>query len=313
MKRFLSTTAVALVVATSSFAEGHSTGFGAMTEKTQADFFASDLIGMRIYNSETEVDASAPVADGAEQEWDDIGEINDLIVSPEGEVQAVILGVGGFLGMGERDVSISMDAIKILNEEGDAGDRFLVVTTSKEMLEQSPEFDRRLMDDEAKAEMNEAEAEVEGASNEANAELNEAEAEANAEMNEAEAEMKTEDHAMTSDSERPMLERPAVEREGYANMDAAAIEELTAEDLEGSYVYGANDETVGEIDSIVLTDDGKVEKVVINVGGFLGLGEKPVAVTFDELQVLRNVDGDETRIYIDSTQEALEAQPEYEG
>jgi len=40
--------------------------------------------------------------------------------------------------MGERDVSVNMDEIRIVTEEGDMGDRFLVVTTSKEMLEQAP-------------------------------------------------------------------------------------------------------------------------------------------------------------------------------
>ena len=60
----------------------------------------------------------------------------------EGKVSAVILGVGGFLGIGERDVSVSMDAITVLNEEGDSDDRFLVVKTSKEELENAPVFER---------------------------------------------------------------------------------------------------------------------------------------------------------------------------
>ncbi|TMM51597.1 PRC-barrel domain-containing protein [Sulfitobacter sabulilitoris] len=278
MKRFLSTTALAIVVATSAHAAGHSNGIGAMTQMESSDFFASDLIGMRIYNSEVELDAMAPVADGAELEWDDIGEINDLIVSPEGEVKAVILGVGGFLGLGERDVAISMDSIKIMTEEGDAGDRFLVVTTSKEMLEAAPAFERDMNDSAAMEQSSEAT-----------------------------------ETAMSDSADRTMLTPPTVERDGYAELDRAKIDALTAEELQGSYVYGPDDETVGEIDSLVLNDGGMIEKVVINVGGFLGLGEKQVAVTFPELRVLRNVEGDDTRIYIDSTEEALEALPEYEG
>ena len=43
------------------------------------------------------------------------------------------------------------------------------------------------------------------------------------------------------------------------------------------------------------------------------MGEKPVAVTWDELQVLKQSDGDDFRIYIDSNKEALEALPEYQG
>jgi len=69
---------------------------------------------------------------------------------------------------------------------------------------------------------------------------------------------------------------------------------------------------VGEIGELLLAEDGKIESAVINVGGFLGMGEKPVAVTFEELQLLRNEDG-ELRVYIDATKENLEAQPEYQG
>ena len=83
MKRFLSTTAIVLTMTGAAFAEAHSEGFGNVAVE-QTDFLASDLIGMRIYNSEAEVDAATPVANGAEQEWDDIGEINDIIVSKDG-------------------------------------------------------------------------------------------------------------------------------------------------------------------------------------------------------------------------------------
>ncbi len=109
-----------------------------------------------------------------------------------------------------------------------------------------------------------------------------------------------------------MLNRPAVTREGYTEVDMATATQLTVENLEGATVYGANDETVGDIDSLVVGDDGKIQQVVVNVGGFLGMGAKSVAVTFDELQILTNEAGDEYRIYIDSTKEALKAQPEYE-
>jgi len=368
MKRFLSTTAIVLTMTGAAFADAHSEGFGNVAVE-QTDFLASDLIGMRIYNSEAEVEADATLAADAEKEWDDIGEINDIIVTKDGDVSAVILGIGGFLGMGERDVSISMDKIKILSDED--GERFLVVNTSKEMLEQAPEFERPMMDgdamngdaamndDEAMNETddnvtivtknaeneteemandveaeteemaqdaenaaenieaeteemaNEVEAESEEMAQEAETMMENAEAETEEAVNEAEANTTV----ITGDEtvERELLPRPAVEREGYAAAEADMIEQMSADDLEGSYVYGANDETVGEIDTLLLGDNGKIDRVVINVGGFLGLGEKPVAVTFDELQVLQNVEGDDVRIYIDSTEERLESQPEYQG
>lgn len=347
MKRILGTTAIILSLTGPAFADAHAAGFGTVTAQ-ETDFFASDLIGMRIYNSETEVEANSTIAADGEKEWDDIGEINDVLLDSEGNVKAVILGIGGFLGMGERDVSVNMDEIRIVTEEGDSDDRFLVVNTSKEMLEKAPAFER--MDDEAdmeteanmdaNADMNadtdmaatdmNAEAEVdtetemeadaeameadaEALANEAEMEAEEAAAETEQAVDEATTEMAEGANELEQDMERPMLTAPAVEREGYANATTDEVAALTAEDLEGSYVYGANDETVGEIGALVMGDDGEVGQVVINVGGFLGIGEKPVAVTWDELQIMKNAEGDDFRIYIDSSEEALEAQPEYQG
>ena len=83
------------------------------------------------------------------------------------------------------------------------------------------------------------------------------------------------------------MTRPAFEREGYMTAD---YESLTAEQLEGATVYDANDERVGEIKELVLSQDGKIEQAVVDVGGFLGMGEHSVAMSFEELQVMTNED-----------------------
>ncbi|KAJ02798.1 PRC-barrel domain-containing protein [Sulfitobacter mediterraneus] len=324
MKRFLTTTAVALTLSSAAFAGSHS-GMITTVEAEKSDFFASDLIGMRIYNSETDIDPMTPLADGAEREWDDIGEINDIIISESGDVRAVILGVGGFLGLGERDVSVSMDDIKVLREAGDSDDRFLVVTTSKEMLEKAPAFEREMeqaannikAETHAMAETVEAEAtdlkqDLVASANDA-AEGVEIRIDEVAQETEAEAEQLTAEADAAIDA--PVLGRPMVERDGFEPMDieVARADPLTAEKIQGAAVMGQNDESVGEIDALVLTDKGEVAEVVINVGGFLGLGEKPVAVPFEQLQILRDVDGDDLRIYIDANEAALKAKPEYKG
>ncbi len=43
---------------------------------------------------------------------EDIGDISDVLVNQEGEVIAVLVGVGGFLGIGEKDVAVSMSALE---------------------------------------------------------------------------------------------------------------------------------------------------------------------------------------------------------
>lgn len=46
-------------------------------------------------------------------EGESIGEINDVLVSQDGSVNAVVIGVGGFLGIGEKDVAIDMSALEL--------------------------------------------------------------------------------------------------------------------------------------------------------------------------------------------------------
>ena len=60
---------------------------------------------------------------------------------------------------------------------------------------------------------------------------------------------------------------------------------MMASDLRGTRVYGANDENVGEINDVVLTTQGELAAVVVGVGGFLGIGEKNVAIPFSELEI----------------------------
>ncbi|MEO9780978.1 MAG: PRC-barrel domain-containing protein [Sedimentitalea sp.] len=261
MKTLMTTTAVCLTMATSALADDHMTGFMDYSV-TSNDLLASEFIGMRVYSAEKDVDVMANMAPDAQTEWDDIGEINELVISPEGNVIAVIVGVGGFLGLGEKDVAMDMKQIHIMREDDDADDIFLVVKSSSEALKEAPSFERN-MD-------------------------------------------KTE---MDAKPERSMLMAPDVKREGYAKTERS---ELTTEMLTGARVYGVDNEDVGEIHSLLLDDNGAIDRAIIDVGGFLGMGEKPVAVTFDELTILRKDGGDDVQVYIDSSQEALKAQPTYE-
>jgi hypothetical protein len=113
-----------------------------------------------------------------------------------------------------------------------------------------------------------------------------------------------------TDENRTRLVRPEINREGYK---AAEVAELTADKLEGARVYGPKDEDVGEVNRIILDNNGQVQRIVLDVGGFLGLGERQIAVTPDELNIVRTADGSEFRVYIDADQATLKAQPEYKG
>lgn len=258
------TTAACLTMATSAFADGPMANFLDYSV-ADSDFLASELIGMRVYNSEDDVDPTANLTADAQAEWDDIGEINELVISTDGTVRAVIVGVGGFLGLGEKDVAMEMEQIHVMREADDADDVFLVIKSSSAALEAAPSFS---------------------------------------------GSMKTADMDAETGSKRTMLMPPDIKRDGYAKTERS---ELTAEMLTGARVYGVGDEDVGEIRALLLDDKGAIDRAIIDVGGFLGIGEKPVAVTFDELTILRKDGGDDVQVYIDASQDALEAQPTYKN
>jgi hypothetical protein len=70
-----------------------------------------------------------------------IGDINDLLIEKDGKVNAVIIGVGGFLGAGEKNVAVPFSTLKLTDKNGK---RYLVMDTTKEALDKAPgyTFDR---------------------------------------------------------------------------------------------------------------------------------------------------------------------------
>ena len=102
---------------------------------------------------------------------------------------------------------------------------------------------------------------------------------------------------------------PSVERDGYT---AVPMEDLRAEMLQGMRVYGTNDENVGDVATVIVTPEGAVQGLVLNVGGFLGLGERQVQVPADMVTILSDGNAD-TRVYVDATEDRIKDLPEYDG
>ncbi len=63
---------------------------------------ASKVIGVNVYNEQNEK----------------VGDISDVIIDSGGRVDGAVIGVGGFLGMGEHNIMVSMDKLKFSNEAG---------------------------------------------------------------------------------------------------------------------------------------------------------------------------------------------------
>jgi len=66
-----------------------------------------------------------------------IGEVSDVLLSKNGQVRAVILSVGGFLGLGGKYVSVPFNALQVTEKNGK---RYLVMDTTKEALTSAPGY-----------------------------------------------------------------------------------------------------------------------------------------------------------------------------
>ncbi|WP_209427881.1 PRC-barrel domain-containing protein [Pararhodobacter sp. SW119] len=93
--------------------------------------------------------------------------------------------------------------------------------------------------------------------------------------------------------------------------DRAEVRDLKTSDLEGATVYGRDDETIGSVSALKLGSDGQPTEAVIDVGGFLGIGAHSVLLPFNQLTVLRQTDGADLRVHLDTTKDKLKAMPHY--
>lgn len=273
MTRFLTTTATAIALCAPAFADNNMGAFSDKAFDPAVNIYASDMIGMYVYA--TEADIQNTVGEGGETEWDNIGDINEIVLNRDGTVEAVIVGVGGFLGMGEKDVAVDMSQIKFVSDGEDADEYFLVVNASAVGVEEAPVYERY------------------------NVSWND---------NAGNDNMHEHNDAANEVIKRGIMNVPTLDREGYAT---ANYDDLNTEDLTGARVYGINDEDIGEISELLLTDEGKLDRAVVDVGGFLGMGEHSVALPMDKVQIMRSEDGDEFRVYVDNTEDALKKLPEY--
>jgi sporulation protein YlmC with PRC-barrel domain len=93
-----------------------------LSSERPAVYKASEVIGMKVHNRQAE----------------SIGEIEDIVVEPlRGDIRYAVVGVGGFLGIGERYIAVPWPALSY-----DASKKELILDVTKEQVEAAPGFDK---------------------------------------------------------------------------------------------------------------------------------------------------------------------------
>lgn len=99
--------------------------------QNDGDWFASTMIGETVTNAKNE----------------SVGDINDVIIGKDGKVIGAIIGVGGFLGIGEKNVAVKWESFEVTPQPDNEADQLMVkLNVTKETLESAPAYTR--LDDE---------------------------------------------------------------------------------------------------------------------------------------------------------------------
>ncbi len=95
-----------------------------------------------------------------------------------------------------------------------------------------------------------------------------------------------------------------------AFIDKQSDDQVLVSNIVGSTVFDTSDNDLGKVNDVVLDKDGKMTAVVIGVGGFLGIGEKNVAVPYDAITKTADKDGN-PKLILNASADALNGAPEY--
>lgn len=127
-------------------------------------------------------------------------------------------------------------------------------------------------------------------------------------MNNQDDEFSESGNTDTTQSDQDTLGQSGMENRGY--LDSVPANGMHASDLIGAEVKTDGDEEVGSISELIIDESGQVVAVVIGVGGFLGMGEKDVAIGWDD--VTRTGTGDDQELRIMMTRDELTSAPMFE-
>lgn len=235
------------------------------------------LIGRNIQNAEGET----------------IGEIKSIYINKDGKVDSVMVSVGGFLGVGDREVRIAWSDLKIT----DNGEKVMVNMT-KDELKAKPEYKYKneswrgqvFTDTGPWAARPSDTARAADAPRPASDQL-------------AQTTKPPADRSTDKPSDRPNLAATT------STGDFNAAGEMSGNALIGATVRNENREAVGKIEDIYVDNNGAIKTVVVAVGGFLGVGAKDVAVKWSDLKFSR--DDKSITITTSWTKESLKAMPDY--
>ena len=206
---------------------------------------------------------------------DTIGEIKSVYIGPDGKVDSLIVGVGGILGMGEREVRLAWSDLRVSDNN-----EKVVLSITKDELKAKPEYKY------------------------SNAGWRGQVFSEKGPWTAGDPNRIARDRAA---SERMSADRNTVST--TSTVDFNVYGEISGNAFIGTNVRNQSNEIVGKVEDVYIDDRGAIKTVVVAVGGFLGMATKDVAVRWSDIG--RSRDGKSLVLTTNWTKESLTAMPEY--
>jgi sporulation protein YlmC with PRC-barrel domain len=204
-----------------------------------------------------------------------IGEIKSVYIGPDGKVDSLIVGIGGFLGLGEREVRLAWSDLRV-SDNGET----VVLNIPKDELKAKPEYKYgnagwrgQVFSDKGP-------------------------------WTAGDPNRVARDRAA---SERLSADPNTASTTSTGDFNSYG--EISGNAFIGTNVRNQNNETVGKVEDVYIDDRGTIRTVVVSIGGFLGVGTKDVAVRWSDIG--RSRDGKSLVLITNWTKDSLKAMPEY--
>ena len=213
---------------------------------------------------------------------DTIGEIESVYLDASGKVDSVIVGVGGFLGVGERYARLHWKDLQV----SDNGERVVVNMTKDQLKAMAPYkykedamrgkvfSDRGVWKDDSRA---------------------------------AADARSTTGMAAATNHDRTMADNSAKGTKTTGDFNKQG--DVSANAVIGAKVVNANNDTIGSVEDVYVDSSGNIKTVVLSVGGFLGMGSKDVAVKWTDIKQSR--DDKSVKLTTSLSKDQLKSMPDY--
>lgn len=139
MKTLLTSTALIIGLAGASLAQSQETEVG-VVKMSEASLLVREMLGEPVYNfrGRPNTDDLMPLS-GLER-FEKVARIKDVMINADGTVEALVLSVGGFWGLADREVSAAMDGVSVVTDV--RGDKYFVIYAYEETLDDARRFNK---------------------------------------------------------------------------------------------------------------------------------------------------------------------------